>query len=317
MSDQVDIKDLTVTFLDENHKLTVIKDLSLSVKNGETLAIIGESGSGKSVLGLAILRLLSESALVSGSIYFQNLDLLTIDEKLMQKIRGRKIAYIPQNPKLAFNPSMKMWVQLSEPMVIHTGSSWSEAKKTALKLLKQYGIFPSEKWAEEYPTAYSGGMLQRAMMAMGTSTLPLVLIADEPTKGIDSLKRKDLADIFKTQKELKITQIIITHDLEFAKEIADRVAVMYCGQIVELCTAERFFTDPRHPYSKGLINALPKRGLCPIPGSAPSMYERHTGCQFKSRCSLGNHLCSEEIPLTVVEGDNVRCTLYYNWKFSS
>jgi peptide/nickel transport system ATP-binding protein len=147
MSDQVDIKDLTVTFLDENHKLTVIKDLSLSVKNGETLAIIGESGSGKSVLGLAILRLLSESALVSGSIYFQNLDLLTIDEKLMQKIRGRKIAYIPQNPKLAFNPSMKMWVQLSEPMVIHTGSSWSEAKKLCTYFSRTIWHFPSEKCA--------------------------------------------------------------------------------------------------------------------------------------------------------------------------
>ncbi|ABD39978.1 Oligopeptide/dipeptide ABC transporter, ATP-binding protein-like protein [Methanospirillum hungatei JF-1] len=312
MNNIIEISDLTVSFKGEGYLLTAVDNLSLSVIHGETLAIIGESGSGKSVLGLAILRLLPDTAAISGSIIFQTQDILTLSEGMMEKIRGGKIAWIPQNPKLGFNPSMKIWKQVSEPIVLHTDSSWSEAKKQAIRLLRQYSIVPPEKWAEEYPVAYSGGMLQRAMLAMGTSTIPSVLIADEPTKGIDAINKKDVIEMFNTQKERGITQIIITHDLDFASEVADRIAVMYCGQIVELTSVERFFTTPLHPYSVGLVNSLPQRGLSPIPGTSPAMHEKQAGCRFKSRCSLCSRVCSEEIPLFPVGYDNVRCIQYHN-----
>ena len=312
MSSIIEIKDLSVSFRGEGYLLTAVENLSLSVKTGETLAIIGESGSGKSVLGLAILRLLPDAAAITGSIRFQNQDLLNLSEGMMEDIRGGRIAWIPQNPKLGFNPSMKIWKQVSEPIVLHTDSSWSEAKKQAVKLLRQYSIFPPDRWADEYPVAYSGGMLQRAMLAMGTSAIPSLLIADEPTKGIDAINKKDVIAMFNAQKGRSITQIIITHDLDFAAMVADRVAVMYCGQIVELTGAERFFAAPLHPYSEGLVNSLPHRGLSPIPGTSPAMHEKQAGCRFMSRCALCSHVCSDEIPLFPVEYDNVRCIQYHN-----
>ena len=306
----IDISDLTVSFLSSNIILKPIEKISLSIYHGETIAIIGESGSGKSVLGLSIIRLFPEKSIISGSIIFNGKNLLSISEKEIESIRGGIISWIPQNPKTGFNYSMKMWKQIAEPSVLHSGQTWSEARKKAIRQLSIFNIIPSPFWAEEYPVTYSGGMLQRAMIAMGTAANPEVIIIDEPTKGVDVINKSEILDIFADLKRKGITLILITHDLKVAEELADRIVVMYCGQIVEIAEKIQFFNNPRHPYSKGLIQSLPQNGLHPIPGSAPPMQIRLSGCRFGERCDKLNEQCKKNIPLISVSDDYVRCIQY-------
>ena len=310
MEQVIDISNLTVSFQDNGNLLTAIEDIQLGIRTGETLVVIGESGSGKSVLGLSILRLLPDTALISGSILFKGKKLLTMSESEIESIRGSMIAWIPQNPKTGFNPSMKMWKQIAEPSVIHSGLSWSEARKQAIQQLGLYNIDPAALWADKYPVTYSGGMLQRAMVDMGTSTNPEVIIADEPTKGIDIINKIAIFEMFADLKRKGITLVLITHDLDLAAELADRIVVMYCGQIIEVSGKNQFFHNPRHPYSRGLINSLPQNGLNPIPGSAPPMQMRLTGCRFRERCFEQREQCTSNIPLISLVDDRVRCIQY-------
>ena len=303
----LEISDLTVSFPGNNCLLTAIEDIHLTVRKGETLAVIGESGSGKSILGLSIIRLLPGNAHISGTILFNGKDLLTISDADIESIRGSRIAWIPQNPKTSFNPSMKMWKQIAEPAVTHLGQTWSVAQKEAVKQLETYSIMPADFWAEEYPITYSGGMLQRATIAMGTSTNPDVIIADEPTKGLDRVTKIDIIEMFKNLKKEGITLVLITHDLDFAPELADRVVVVYCGQIVEILATNQFLKNPRHPYSQGLIRSLPQNGLIPIPGSAPPMHMRFSGCRFRERCTKQSEQCNCDIQLFPFGDDHVRC----------
>jgi peptide/nickel transport system ATP-binding protein len=306
----ITISDLSVCFHGDDYQLTAIDDVHFSVYPGETIAIIGESGSGKSVLGLSILGLLPDNAQVQGTVKFEDKNLIGMNESEMRHFRGRMIAWISQNPKIGFNPSMKMWKQIAEPEVIHTHCSWPDAKKKAVKLLDLFHILPSRYWAEAYPVSYSGGMLQRAMVAMGTCASPKVIIADEPTKGVDCLNKSEIVQMFSRLKEKGITQILITHDLDFAADLADRVMVMYCGQIVENTDNNTFFTSPLHPYSRALIQSLPQRGLCPIPGTAPPMHIIHTGCRFLKRCMESREECHKEVPFILLMNDYVRCMHY-------
>lgn len=308
----IEISNLTISFHGDEYCLTAIEDLTLSIFKGETLAIIGESGSGKSVLGQAILSILPESAEIQGIINYREKNLLMASDSELESIRGGLIGWVPQNPKMGFNPSMKMWKQIAESMIIHTDSSWSEAKRQAISLLERFKVLPADQWADAYPVSYSGGMLQRAMVAMGTSVNPDVIIADEPTKGVDLLNKSGITDLFLEMKTRGITQILITHDLDFARELADRVAVLYCGQIVEITSKEIFFTHPRHPYSHGLLQSLPQNGLCPIPGNAPPMHIVHTGCRFKDRCSDSKKECKNPVPFFSMNKDYVRCFNYHN-----
>jgi peptide/nickel transport system ATP-binding protein len=306
----IEISDLTVAFQGSDYRLTAIESMDLVVRTGETLAIIGESGSGKSVLGLSILGLLPDNAKVRGSVLFKGKNIINASYADLQDIRGGMIAWIPQNPKTGFNPSMKMGKQVAEPSVIHLGRSWSEARMQAKKLLEQFHILPADYWAGEYPVSYSGGMLQRAMVAMGTSTNPEVIIADEPTKGVDVHNKAGIVELFSGLKRKGITQVLITHDLDFAAELADRIVVIYCGQIVEVTGGNQFFSKPRHPYSQGLLKSLPQNGLYPIPGSAPPMHISITGCRFRERCSDTLQKCIYTIPVVAIEEDYVRCMHY-------
>jgi peptide/nickel transport system ATP-binding protein len=308
----IEISDLTVAFQGSDYRLTTIESMDLKVRTGETLAVIGESGSGKSVLGLSILGLLPDNAQIRGSVLFKGKNLIDALYADLQDIRGGMIAWIPQNPKTGFNPSMKMGKQVAEPSVIHLGQSWSEARIQAIKLFEQFHILPADYWAGEYPVSYSGGMLQRAMVAMGTSTNPEVIIADEPTKGVDVHNKADIVELFSGLKEKGITQIQITHDLDFAAELADRVVVIYCGLIVEATEGNQFFSRPHHPYSQGLLKSLPQNGLYPIPGSALPMHINIKGCRFRERCSDTLHECWNTIPGIVLEEDFVRCVHYCN-----
>jgi peptide/nickel transport system ATP-binding protein len=312
MESIIEISNLTVSFPVIENWLKAIDGINLSVNKGETLAIIGESGSGKSILGLSILKLLPENTRIEGTINFKEKNLLNLPEHEIETIRGKRIAWISQNPKTGFNPTMKMWKQVAEPPVIHSKLSWSDAKKHAENQLKRFNILPASFWCEEYPVTYSGGMLQRAMISMGTSLKPEVLIADEPTKGIDRINKNDIIKTFSELKNEGITLLLITHDLDFAAELADRIVVMYCGQIVEIIGIEAFYKSSRHPYTHGLINSLPQNGMHPIPGSAPPMQFRVSGCRFKDRCKSKNDLCNNDIPLFFLKGDYVRCNQYNN-----
>ncbi|AGK60930.1 oligopeptide/dipeptide ABC transporter, ATP-binding protein, C-terminal domain protein [Archaeoglobus sulfaticallidus PM70-1] len=307
MDEVLVVKDLHVHFVLENMTVKAVDGVSFHVSEGEALALIGESGSGKSVLGMTILRLLPENVRVGGKILFNGLNLLELPEEGLREIRGREIAWVPQNPATSLNPVLRVGIQIAEPMEVHMGIDRKTAIQRVVGLLRYFDINPAEKRVNQYPHQYSGGMRQRALVAMGTSTQPRLIIADEPTKGVDVTKKVRVAELFrKIKKNSKPSLLIITHDLPFAERLADRVAVMYCGQIVEVCDARTFFEEPLHPYSKALLNSLPSRGLNPIKGYSPSMVNPPEGCRFHPRCDHATDKCLKEPPF---DGE-VRCWLY-------
>ncbi|RLI74819.1 dipeptide ABC transporter ATP-binding protein DppD [Archaeoglobales archaeon] len=310
MNDVLVVKDLQVHFILENTSVKAVDGVSFNVHKGETLALIGESGRGKSVLGMTILRLLPKNVRVNGKILFNESNLLELPEEELRKIRGKEIALIPQNPATSLNPVLKVGIQIAEPMEIHLGIDRKTAMQRVVNLLNYFDINPAEKRINEYPHQYSGGMKQRALVAMGTSTKPKLIIADEPTKGVDVTKKLRVVELFRRTKESnKLSLLIITHDLPFAEKLADRIAVMYCGQIVETCDAKTFFEEPLHPYSKALLDSLPSRGLKPIKGYSPSMVNPPKGCRFHPRCEYATSKCLEEPP-PIANGNGVRCWLY-------
>lgn len=311
MGETIIVDNLRVHFLLENTTVKAVDGVSLKIYENESLALIGESGSGKSVLGMSILRLLPKNAKISGKIFFNGSNLLELPEEELKKIRGKEIAWIPQSPATSLNPVLKVGIQIAEPMEGHLNMDRKSALKKAIKLLKFFDIQPAEKRVNEYPHQYSGGMKQRALVAMGTSTKPKLIIADEPTKGVDAAKRIKVTEIFeKVKEDDKLSLLIITHDLPFAEKLADRVAVMYCGQVVEICNAKTFFKTPLHPYSKALLDSLPSRGLKPIKGNPPSMINSPKGCRFHPRCEHAMDKCAKEPPFVEVNGGHVRCWLY-------
>jgi len=311
MNDVLVVKDLQVHFILENTSVKAVDGVSFNVRKGENLALIGESGSGKSVLGMTILRLLPKNVRVNGKILFNGSNLLELPEEELRKIRGKEIALIPQNPATSLNPVLKIGIQIAEPMEVHLGIDKKIAIQKVINLLKFFDINPAEKRVNEYPHQFSGGMKQRALVAMGTSTKPKLIIADEPTKGVDVTKKLRVVELFRRIKENnKLSLLVITHDLLFAEKLADRIAVMYCGQIVEVCEAKTFFEEPLHPYSKSLLDSLPSRGLKPIKGCSPSMVNPPQGCRFHPRCEYATSKCLEEPPLISNGNNNVRCWLY-------
>ena len=306
------LENLHVRFILGNASVRAVDGVSLDILRGEVLALIGESGSGKSVLGMAILSLLPENAEISGRILYNGFDLLSLREEELRRIRGREISWIPQNPATSFNPVLKVGIQVAEPMEVHMGFDRKTALKKAVNLLRFFGICPPEKRAREYPHQYSGGMKQRALVAMGTSTRPNLIIADEPTKGIDVTRKVHVIELLRRIKADNddLSLLVITHDLPFAEKLADRVAVMYCGQIVEICDAKGFFEEPFHPYSMALLDSLPSRRLKPIGGHSPSMVNPPEGCRFRPRCRYAFSRCSENPQLFRFNGGAVRCWLY-------
>lgn len=287
-----------------------VDDATFSINKHEIFSLIGESGSGKSILGQAIMQLLPPNAVFSGKVELDGMEISALSEKEMQKVRGKIVASIAQNPYLAMNPGMRVGTQIAEPMRAHLGMSKEDAKARTFRALKYFDIIPPEVRGREYPFQYSGGMLQRAMVAMGTAADPELIIADEPTKGIDVLKKRNIAAIFQKVASDGCAFLLITHDVGFARAMSDRIAVNYCGQIIEIAGKDAFFKDPLHPYSKALLDAVPERGMHPIPGSSPSMIEVPEGCRFHPRCPHKTDRCLKNPPIAEIDGRCVRCWLY-------
>ncbi len=306
------IENLNVQFvLSDADVMTAVESASLHIAAGRTVAVIGESGSGKSIMGLAVCGLLPRSAMVSGRVVFHDLSLLDLPADRMRDLRGRLIAFVPQSAGLSLNPTMTCGGQVAEIYVHRQGKNRRESARLTRGLLGRLSLSP---WvADTYPHLLSGGMRQRVLVAMGLAGAPALLIADEPTKGIDASRRQEVVDLFNRMRESSpdMAVLVITHDIRLAEKIGDEVAVMYAGKVVEHTFADRFFTEPLHPYSRALLRAMPERGLIPIPGAAPRPGVRPQGCVFHPRCTLSTARCGRlDPPINRCDDNLVRCWLH-------
>jgi len=302
----LELRGLSVTFDTPVGSVKAVSDLSLALEEHETLSIVGETGCGKSVIANSILKLLPENARVTGSVIYRGTDLMKLNEREISRIRGRHIAIIFQNPSAALNPVQRILDQVSEPLVVHLNLPRRRALQEAEGLLRALGLNGAGRL---YPFQLSGGMNQRAMIACSSILRPEILIADEPTKGLDqSMVNAALETIGSVRDESGASLIIITHDLDVALSSSERIAVMYCGEIVEMGRTEDVLCDPEHPYTKALRESMPDRGFRPIPGNTPSMIDPPEGCRFHPRCPLRMNICSRERPALKKSRDrSVRC----------
>ncbi|MGQ9532755.1 MAG: ABC transporter ATP-binding protein [Desulfotomaculales bacterium] len=300
------VRNLTVEFPGPAGMVRAVDRVSLEIREGERVALVGETGSGKSVLLLAVLRLLPVGTRISGEVWYRSRDLLRCPPDELRRVRGREVAYIPQGTGGALNPVLTVGSQVAEPLVIHLGLKRQAAFRQATALLARLGIPEAHRRAFEYPHQYSGGMKQRALVAMGVAAEPAVLLADEPTKGVDWARRQEILELFLGLEGKTI--LTVTHDLWFAERFAHRVAVMYAAEIVEVAPATAFFREPRHPYARALLAALPARGLKPLPGYAPEhAAHQEPGCRFRKRCPRASDRCLAAPPLLEENGRWVKC----------
>lgn len=318
MPAMLEIADLRTSFVQSGEKLTVIEGVSLTVEAGETVGVVGESGCGKSVTSLSIMRLLGKNAELGGSIRFQEMELLSLKEKEMEAIRGNQIAMIFQEPMTALNPLHTIGKQISEPLRRHFKMSKQAAKERTIQLLQEVGIPRAEEIISEYPHQLSGGMRQRVMIAMAMACTPKLLIADEPTTALDVTIQAQILELMKKVRQEHGTSILlITHDLGVVAEMCHRVIVMYAGQIVEEADVKQLFDDPKHPYTRGLLKSMPslsanQERLHAIPGSVPMLADMPPGCRFAPRCPHAMDICRKKNPdlLNISDRQRCRCWLY-------
>ena len=293
MSHLLEVKNLDVKFDTDEGRITAVENISLSVDQGEVLGIVGESGSGKSVTAKSIMQLNpgNTSYNEDAEIILDNENVLKFTSKQdLKKIRGGKVSMIFQEPMASFAPAIKIGVQMVEQLLIHKNIYKGEAKSISINMLKRVGIADAEKRFNQYAFELSGGMRQRAMIAMALSTMPKLLLADEPTTALDVTIQAQVINLIKDIiKEYQMGVIFITHDLGVIAQVADHVAVMYLGSVVEKGPVNEILKNPKHPYTKGLLEALPDinnldEPLKPIPGNIPSPLDRPTGCVFRTRC---------------------------------
>jgi peptide/nickel transport system ATP-binding protein len=307
------ILNLNVHFHTEDGAVRAVNGVDLDIEEGEKLGLIGETGCGKTVLGLAILRLLSENTKIEGKILYKGKNLLTMDDDEIRKIRGKEIAMIFQNTLSSMNPVLTVGTQVAEPVELHQHLKKQDVKQKVIAMLKSVKIPLPQERVKEYPYEFSGGMRQRAMIAMGLICMPSLIIADEPTTGLDVTIQ---AQIMELMRELLIdsgtSMLLITHDLAVAAELCDYIAVMYPGEIVEYASVRELFRDPKHPYTRGFLNSLPVRGLKPMPGTSPSLIYLPAGCKFHPRCTFATEKCKIKRPELIKVGKKhyVRCFLY-------
>jgi peptide/nickel transport system ATP-binding protein len=304
----LDVKNLKTVFFTPSGLFKAVDDVSFNVRRGETLAIVGESGCGKSVSALSIMRLVPNppGKIVGGTVTLEGTDLLALEEEKMRDIRGNRMSMIFQEPMTSLNPVMRIGEQITEAVRLHQKLTARQAMARAVEMLRLVRIPEPERRAREYPHQLSGGMRQRAMIAMALACRPALLIADEPTTALDvTIQAQILALIVELQKELGTGLILITHDLGVVAQTAQRVIVMYAGKKVEEASVDDLFADPRHPYTRGLmasIPALPAPGvkaetrLTEIPGMVPSLTSLPQGCAFAPRCALAIERCRQEYP---------------------
>jgi peptide/nickel transport system ATP-binding protein len=308
MAPLLSIDNLRVHFATRNGVVRAVDGLSFDVEAGETVAIVGESGCGKSVTSLSLLRLLDEPpAKVAGKIVFEGASLLDLSEAEMRKLRGNQIGMVFQEPMTGLNPLLTIGRQLVEPITLHQGIGRRAARDRAIELLGLVGIASPARRLDEYPHQLSGGMRQRVMIAMAIACHPKVLVADEPTTALDVTIQAQILDLLRdVQAKIGSAIVLITHDLGVVAELARRVVVMYAGRKVEGGLLEDIFLRPRHPYTRGLLGAVPKLGasleadapprLTEIPGSVPSLIAPLSGCSFANRCPIVQDVCRSAAP---------------------
>ncbi|WP_114195192.1 ABC transporter ATP-binding protein [Edaphovirga cremea] len=295
------IRDLVVQF--KGSPATVLDSISLSIPAGQTLAVVGESGCGKSVTSLALMGLLPQSAqILSGSAHFNGHDLLALSDRQYADLRGSELAMIFQEPMTSLNPAFTLGDQLAEALIRHQGATKKQAWVRALDMLKLVQIPAPELRLKSYPHQLSGGMRQRVMIAMALINNPQLVIADEPTTALDvTIQAQILALLSRLQQETASAMLLITHDLGVVAEVAHQVAVMYAGQVVEQGDVEEVFNDPQHPYTIGLMGSMPslssRQGkLSTIPGSVPQPHDMPAGCRFATRCPFAERRCHQQRP---------------------
>ncbi len=315
----VSVRDLKLWFDNDFGSVQILNGISFDVKSGETLGIVGESGCGKSLTSLSIMRLLdSPPARFEGEILFRGKNLLKIKEKEMLKIRGKEISMIFQEPMTSLNPVYTLGNQLEESYMLHQGLTRREAEKKAVEILRTVRVSEPERRIKQYPYELSGGMRQRVMIAMALACKPQLLIADEPTTALDVTIQAQVLDLMRDlQKEMGTAIAFITHDLGVINEMCDRVIVLYCGEVMESAEVRDLFERPKHPYTSGLLATLPQRNtrgtrLNVIPGMVPPAGHFPAGCVFWERCPHATERCKAEKPgLYEVEGGHMaRCFLY-------
>lgn len=324
----LEIKGLRTVFRTRAREITAVNGIDLVIHPGETVALVGESGSGKSVTSLSVMRLLARKigSIDAGSVLFRGKDgkvkdLATLDEEEMRHVRGNDIGMVFQEPMTSLNPVYTIGDQISESLRVHRGTGRRAALEAAVGLLVKVGIPDARRRASQYPHEMSGGMRQRATIAMALACDPTLLIADEPTTALDVTIQAQILDLMQTlQRERGMGMLFVTHNLGVVAEIAHRVAVMYAGRIVESGPVAEVFRDPRHPYTMGLLRSMPRLGtatemkrsgkkLPAIPGMVPSLAEMPTGCAFAPRCAFATDACRAAMPelVAVNAGHGTRC----------
>ncbi|RLG60408.1 ABC transporter ATP-binding protein [Candidatus Geothermarchaeota archaeon] len=315
----LEIKDLKVYYFVRDGVIKAIDGIRLWMDKGESLGVVGESGSGKSTLAAAIMRLIPPPGkIVEGSILFKGVDLTKLKEEDMRKIRGKSISMVFQDPMTSLDPLQTIGDHLTETILAHEKIDRRKAIEMALELLDKVGI-PKDRF-KDYPHQFSGGMRQRVMIALAMALKPDLIIADEPTTALDVIIQAQILDLLRELKdELNMSLILISHDLSVVSEIADRIAVMYAGHVMEFSDAMPLFDDPLHPYTQGLMRSVPNIELSDqelrfIPGNPPDMLNPPSGCRFHPRCPRAMEICRiKEPPLVEVEkGRFVKCFLYGN-----
>lgn len=317
IDDLLVVEDLTTRFHTENGVVTAVDGVSFSISAGETLGLVGESGCGKSMTSLSIMRLVPRPSgtIDGGRVIFEGRDILTLPEAEMRQIRGRDMAMVFQEPMTSLNPVFTVGEQVMEALMHHGGLARRDARERAIDMLRRVGIPSPERRVRDYPHEMSGGMRQRVMIAMALACNPKLLIADEPTTALDVTIQAQILELMRRlSNEYHTATLLITHDLGVIAETVDRVAVMYAGQIVECASVESIFDNPLHPYTVGLLGSIPrlnsmKRRLNVIEGTVPSPLNMPNGCRFSPRCSRATSDCSAHAPdlLEAAVGHQVRC----------
>jgi peptide/nickel transport system ATP-binding protein len=307
------IQNLNVSFERKDGRVQAVSNANLEIKKGNIFGLIGETGCGKSVLAHSILQLLPANAKVKGDIYYYEKNIASLSSKEIRKLRGKEIGIISQSPGEALNPLLKNGNQVIAPMCMHKYFSKKKAWEAATELLVSLDLPNPGERMEEYPHQLSGGMKQRLLTALGIGGDPQLLIADEPTKGLDLLIRGQVVEVLKRLAETRgMTILLITHDIQVAAYLCDELAVMYAGEIIEQGPCRKLLKDPVHPYLKGLIASLPSNGFNPIPGHSPSLVKLPKGCRFFERCCKAEEVCKETPPemKEVGAGWKVRCNSF-------
>ena len=315
MGHLLEVKDLEVKFALRFGELTAINGVSFSLDRGERLGIVGESGAGKSVTGFAIVNLLSKPGYISGGkVLFEGQELNRLPEEKMREIRGNRISMIFQDPMMTLNPVLTISTQMVETVLAHQSASKAKAVDIALDKLRKVHIPSPEKRLHQYPHECSGGMRQRIVVAIALLTNPALIIADEPTTALDVTIQAEIMDLLQELCESeKMGLILITHDLAVVSQVTEKIAVMYAGKIVEIGSTQAVIHDPKHPYTKGLINALPGSlqpgsRLNQIPGMMPTLTDIPPGCAFHPRCTISDTVCRMEVPALISIEDYDRMT---------